>query len=36
MTTVDLEKIWLAHRTIPSNHKTVPPPRDQPGWVEST
>jgi hypothetical protein len=32
--TVDLEKVWQSHRTIPSNHKTVPPPCDQPGCVE--
>lgn len=33
--TVDLAKVWRAHRTIPSNRKTIPPPCDQPGCVES-
>lgn len=33
--TVDLQKVWQSHRTIPSNHKTVPPPCDQPGCVGS-
>lgn len=36
MNTVDLEHVWQAHRTIPSNHKTVQPPCDQPGCVDST
>ena len=33
MKTIDLEKIWQSHRTVPSNHKTVAPPCDQPGCV---
>lgn len=35
MKTVDLEKVWQSHRTIPSNHKSVPPTCDQPGCVTS-
>lgn len=30
---LDLEKVWRAHRTIPSNQKKVAPPCDQPGCV---
>lgn len=33
MGVVDMEKVWVAHRTIPVNQKTVPPPCDQPGCV---
>lgn len=35
MKTVDLEKVWQSHRTIPSNHKTVAPVCDQPGCTAS-
>lgn len=31
--TVDLEKVWKSHRTIPSNAKTVAPPCDQAGCL---
>lgn len=30
---VDMQKVWQAHRTIPSNQKTVPSDCDQPGCV---
>lgn len=33
--TVDLEKVWRSHRTIPSNRKTVLTPCDQPGCATS-
>lgn len=30
---VDLEKVWQAHGTIPSNRRRIPPACDQPGCV---
>lgn len=32
---VDIERVWAAHRTIPSNSKATPPSCDQPGCVVS-
>ena len=29
--TVDLDKVWSSHRTVPSNARTPAPPCDQPG-----
>ncbi|WP_018021594.1 hypothetical protein [Corynebacterium doosanense] len=33
--TVDIESVWLAHRTLPSNYKMPQPACDQPGCVDS-
>lgn len=30
---VDMDKVWAAHKTVPSNQQTVPPACDQPGCV---
>lgn len=35
MKTVELEKVWQSHRTIPSNSQAVPPPCDQSGCATS-